>query len=122
MSRVLNSLRRGARLRCPCCGFGPLFRTAFTMNDRCSACEERFEREPGQWLGAIYINLGVTEALAVSGFLLTNALTGLSIEQHLVIWMPVAALLPLLFFRFAKGVWTSIIFLGEGLYLDWPRR
>jgi uncharacterized protein (DUF983 family) len=92
------------------------------MNDRCSACDEQFEREPGQRFGAIYINLGLTETLAVSGFLLTESLTRLTVGQQLAIWMPVAALLPVLFFRFAKGLWTSIVFLGEGLYLDWPNR
>ncbi len=90
------------------------------MYDRCTACDERFEREPGQWFGAIYINLGLTAALAVTGFLLTQSLTPLSISQQLAIWTTVAALSPLLFFRFAKGLWTSLIFLGEGLYLDWP--
>lgn len=92
------------------------------MHDRCSACDEKFEREPGQWFGAIYINLGLTEAVAVSGFMLTHSFTRLTMSQQLAIWMPVAAIAPFLFFRFAKGLWTSIVFLGEGLYLDWPPR
>lgn len=92
------------------------------MNDRCSACDEKFEREPGQWFGAIYINLGLTEALAVTGFLLTESLTRLTMVQQLTIWTSVAAVGPFMFFRFAKGLWTSIVFLGEGLYLDWPTR
>jgi uncharacterized protein (DUF983 family) len=90
------------------------------MYERCSACDEMFEREPGQRFGAIYINLGLSEALAVSGFLFTDSFTQFTLDQQLAIWMPVAALLPFLFFRFAKGLWTSIVFLGEGLYLDWP--
>jgi len=26
------------------------------------------------------------------------------------------------FYRLSKGLWTSIIFLGEGLYIPWPNR
>jgi uncharacterized protein (DUF983 family) len=122
MSRFLATLWRGAQLRCPCCGYGSLFRSRFTMNDRCSACDEKFEREPGQWLGAIYINLGLTISLALAGFLLTDSLTPLSTTEQLIIWLPVAALGPFAFYRIAKGIWTSIVFLGEGLYLDWPTR
>lgn len=119
---ILDILLRGARLRCPCCGYGPLFQSGFRMHDRCTACNERFEREPGQWFGAIYINLGLTEALAVTGFMITESFTSLTMPQQLAIWIPVAAVGPLLFFRFAKGLWTSIIFLGEGLYIAWPTR
>jgi uncharacterized protein (DUF983 family) len=122
MSRVLESLSRGARLRCPCCGFGPLFRSRFHMYERCSACDEPFEREPGQSLGSVYINVGLSEALVVAGFMLTDTLTRLSLTEQLALWMPAAAVTPLLLFRFAKGLWTSIVFLGEGLYLDWPGR
>lgn len=122
MAWMLDSLLRGARLRCPCCGFGRLFRSGFTMYDRCNACGERYEREPGQWFGAIYINLGLTVLVAVGGFLLTQSLTTLTMSEQLTIWMPVAAVGPVIFFRFAKGLWTSIVFLGEGLYLAWPNR
>ena len=119
---ILNILLRGARLRCPCCGYGLLFQSAFTMYDRCTACDEKFEREPGQWFGAIYINLALTVALAVTGFVITQSFTLLTMPQQLTIWVPVSVLGPLVFFRLAKGLWTSIIFLGEGLYIAWPNR
>jgi uncharacterized protein (DUF983 family) len=122
MSRILRCVLRGARLRCPCCGHGSLFQSGFTMHDRCAACDEPFEREPGQWLGAIYVNVGLSEGVAITGFLLTQTLTSLTMPQQLAIWLPVSALAPIAFFRFAKGLWTSIVFLGEGLYLDWPTR
>lgn len=43
-------------------------------------------------------------------------------SQQLTIWVPASVLGPLVFFRFAEGLWTSIIFLGEGLYTAWPIR
>ena len=119
---ILDILGRGIKLRCPCCGHGRLFKTTFRTHDHCSACGERFEREPGQWFGAVYINLGLSGLLAVSGYLVTNAFSTLTTSQQLSIRLMVAALGPMLFFRLAKGLWTSIIFLGEGLYLQWPHR
>ena len=119
---LFDSLSRGLRLRCPCCGCGLLFKTAFRMHDHCSGCDERFEREPGQWFGAVYINLGLTLGLVVTGFVITQNFTSLSISQQLSIWTPTAALGPLVFYRLSKGLWTSIIFIGEGLYIPWPNR
>ena len=119
---LLDILFRGLRLRCPCCGYGPLFKTGFQMHDYCSACNEKFEREPGQWFGAIYINLGLTLALLTICFVVTQTFTSLSTSKQLLIWIPLAALGPLAFYRFSKGLWTSIIFLGEGLYIPWPNR
>ncbi len=89
---------------------------------RCPACDERFEREPGQWFGAVYINLLLTFGLTVVGFTVTQNFTSLSMPQQLWIWTPAAALAPLAFYRLSKGLWTSIIFLGEGLYIPWPHR
>ena len=119
---IFDILGRGMKLLCPCCGHGRLFKTRFRTYDRCSACGERFEREPGQWFGAVYINLGLSGMLAVIGYLITSTFSSLTMSQQLGILIPVAALGPFLFFRLAKGLWTSIIFLGEGLYIQWPNR
>ena len=119
---VVDIFVRGFMLRCPCCGHGRLFKTALHMHARCSACNEKFEREPGQWFGAIYINLGLTLALTVTGFVATQTFTSLSMPQQLTIWTPAAALGPFVFYRLSKGLWTSIIFPGEGLYIPWPNR
>jgi uncharacterized protein (DUF983 family) len=92
------------------------------MHDRCSACDEQFEREPGQWLGAIYINLGLTALVVVTGVLLTETFISLTPLQQLAIWLPITACLPICCHRVAKGLWISLIFMGEGLYIPWPHR
>lgn len=122
LREILVSLLRGFRLRCPCCGYGPLFETVFRMHDQCSFCDERFEREPGQWLGAVYVNLALTLGLVAVGIVLTRTFTSLSTAQQVAIWTPLAGLGPFVFYRASKGLWTSIIFIGEGLYIPWPNR
>ena len=119
---ILDILGRGAKLRCPCCGHGRLFRTRFRTYDRCLSCGERFEREPGQRFGAIYVNLGLSGILAACGYLVIDTWTALPAPRQFGLLLPVAALGPFLFFRLATGLWTSIVFLGEGLYIQWPNR
>ena len=92
------------------------------MHERCSACGERFEREPGQSFGAVHINLGLTLALTVTGYVLLQAFTSITTSQQIAIWTAVAALGPFAFYRLSRGLWISVVFLGEGLYIPWPSR
>lgn len=119
---ILDILGRGARLRCPCCGHGRLFRTRFRTYDRCLACGEPFEREPGQAFGVVYINLGLSGVLPACGCVVMNVFTAWPVSQQIGLLLPLAALGPFVFFRLATGLWTSLVFLGEGLYIQWPNR
>ena len=92
------------------------------INDHCTNCGERFEREPGQWFGSIYVNLGLTLGLASAGYLLLQMLTSLTTSQQLQIWTTVAVTGPFAFYRLSKGLWISMVFLGEGLYIQWPNQ
>ena len=65
--RAVRLLMRGLCLRCPRCGARSLFLTWFTMHECCFVCQLRFEREQGYFLGAMYINYGVTVVLALIG-------------------------------------------------------
>lgn len=111
---------RGCRLKCPCCGHGRLFKSLTTIYHCCAGCGERFEREPGQWLGSVYINLGLTLGFSIAGYLTLQIFTSITPAEQLAIWMPVAAAAPFAFYRLSKGLWVSVVFLGEGLYLRWP--
>jgi uncharacterized protein (DUF983 family) len=59
-------LWRAVRLQCPRCGAGGVFRRWVSMAERCHACELRFEREEGYWLGAVAINTLVTIGVFVA--------------------------------------------------------
>ena len=119
---LVDIFLRGYRLRCPCCGHGKLFKSFVVMHECCAACDERFEREPGQWFGAVYVNLVLTLGLAIIGYVGLQTFTSITLDQQLAIWTPVAATGPFVFYRLSKGLWTSLVFLGEGLYLRWPTR
>jgi uncharacterized protein (DUF983 family) len=48
-----QALRRGL---CPVCRGAPIFAGRWRMNETCPACNTRFERAPGYFVGAMYIS------------------------------------------------------------------
>ena len=101
-------LGNGLRLRCPRCGLGRLFRRPFSMNSYCFHCGLKFEREQGYFVGAIYVNYAATVAIAVPGFFLLDAFTGMTINQQLAVWVPFAIIFPLLFFHHSRSLWLAL--------------
>jgi len=50
--------------RCPRCRTGNIFRYSIfrgfpKMHERCPVCDLKFEREPGYFLGAMYVSYGI---------------------------------------------------------------
>ena len=54
------------RMRCPRCCEGKIYAHGMKMNERCPRCGLLFEREPGYFLGALYVSYPIATA-----FLLT---------------------------------------------------
>jgi uncharacterized protein (DUF983 family) len=104
-------LGRALRLCCPRCGSARLYSGYFRMHERCSGCGLRYEREQGYFVGAIYVNYIVTVAVAAGTVLLLDWLVGLSLAQQLVLGIALAALVPLLFFRYSRSLWLSVDYL-----------
>ncbi|HEU5249479.1 MAG TPA: DUF983 domain-containing protein [Thermoanaerobaculia bacterium] len=104
---------RGLRLKCPVCGQGKLFATYFRMNDQCDRCGVGFAREHGQWVGSLDINTLLTAIVLMAG-------AGFGplwpLATSLAVWCTAAVVLPILTFRFSRGVWTAIVYLTGGVY------
>ena len=129
VGRVLRVLRRAVTLRCPRCGGTPLFPgraltasagngrrpraslTWFTMAPACTRCGLRFERAPGYFVGAIYVNYAATTVIAIVGYLVLWTRTGLSTAAQLAIWVPFCVLFPLWFFRYSRSLWLALEYL-----------
>ena len=108
VARAVRLLVRGLCLRCPRCGARSLCRTWFTMHERCFACQLRFEREQGYFLGAMYINYGVTVVLALIGSFTLEWWTAVSLAQQLLLWIGFCSLFPVVFFRHSRGLWLGL--------------
>ncbi len=111
LGRTGRVLARAVRLQCPRCGRTPLFRGWFTMARECALCGLRFERAQGYWVGAIYVNYGVTVTIAITGYLLLWRWREPSAATQLAIWMPFVAVFPLWFFRYSRSVWLALEYL-----------
>jgi uncharacterized protein (DUF983 family) len=68
---VLNILTE----KCPHCGESKVFKRMKNpfvfpeMKERCDSCNYRFDREPGYFLGAMYLSYGMAVLLAIVTFL-----------------------------------------------------
>ena len=111
MLRTITALfTRGLLLRCPRCGKGKLFQRRLKMYERCSHCGWVFEREEGYWTGAMAVNLVFSEVV-VAAVIIPLAAKQVPLAPLFAIGLPVAALLPIIFYRHAKSFWMSIDFL-----------
>jgi uncharacterized protein (DUF983 family) len=108
LARVLRAERYALGLRCPRCGRAPLFRGWFTMNVVCAVCDLKFERAPGYWVGAIYVNYAFTTLIAVGGFFLLRVWADLDTPGQLALWVPFVIAFPLWFFRYSRSLWLGL--------------
>lgn len=66
MAAVGRRLWAILRLRCPRCLRAPVFKKGLTLNDPCPVCGLVFEREPGYFIGSLYVSYGLAVVLLVS--------------------------------------------------------
>jgi len=105
--RFLILVGRALRLRCPLCGHGKLFHTWLRMHPECPHCGVRFEREPGFFLGSIYINYGLTVLIVAVVYpaLLFNQIVPET--PLLCAALAFTVVFPLLLFPWARSLWLG---------------
>ncbi|HSE98683.1 MAG TPA: DUF983 domain-containing protein [Blastocatellia bacterium] len=106
--RAATILYRGIRLKCPDCGEASIYRSLFNVKHHCSHCGLLFAREQGYFVGAIYINVVVTESLLLFTFL-AYLIAGAVNDQTVYYTLFVLAIaVPLLFFHHSRSLWLAI--------------
>ncbi len=78
------------------------------MNAACPACGMSFQRETGYFVGAIYINYGLTVLFVFGGYFLLDLLWAWPESWQLALWCPVVVLFPLATFRHSKALWLAL--------------
>jgi ABC-2 type transport system ATP-binding protein len=81
------------------------------MSAACQACYLQFEREPGYFVGAIYINYAVTVSLMLAGYFWLDYAANVPLRYHLLIWSGFGLGFPLLFYRYSKSLWLCLDYL-----------
>ncbi len=85
------------------------------MYPQCPWCEFKYEREPGYFLGSIYVNYGLTAMLVTIGYVTLLFSEALSPQAAFWCVAAFAILFPIWFFRYARSLW-----LGFDHYWDPP--
>lgn len=106
-----RSVMRALRLRCPLCGRAAIYAGWVRVHEHCPECGLRFQREPGYFVGAAYLN-----AIATLSVLLIVSLAVLvprpDVGDAFYAWMIViASAVPLLLFRHSRAAWLSLDYL-----------
>ena len=105
-----STLRCILQQRCPRCRAGGIFRYSIfrgfpKMRERCAICDLKFEREPGYFLGAMYLSYGLGVLIMAPIALLLWFLTGWWITKVIlwavVLFLPFAPTITL----FARVLW-----------------
>ncbi|HUG92391.1 MAG TPA: DUF983 domain-containing protein [Planctomycetaceae bacterium] len=99
---------RAARLRCPRCGQGKLFRGWFRMHGACPHCQLRYERAPGYFLGSAYINYAATALLVTAAYVSLHYGAELTNRQLTAPLVALCVAFPLFFFRYARSWWLAM--------------
>jgi hypothetical protein len=87
------------------------------MHTTCPHCGLKLEPEPGFYLGSIYANYAATVLITTAAFIVANF--GLGYRKDIVLWgcFVFSVLFPLWFFRYARSIWLSLMYLVSSS--DW---
>ena len=95
--------------KCPRCEKGKIFRGIFAMNETCSNCHFKFERQEGYFTMAIVI-ANFLYALIVAPTLLVMTTLDEPVWKIVLILGGVSLLTVPLIFRYARAIWLHFDF------------
>lgn len=83
------------------------------MPPECPGCRLSFDREPGFYLGSIYVNYGLTCLVILVAYFVLTLVYRAPHGTKLAICVSIAVILPVLLFRHARSLW-----LGMDVFID----
>lgn len=110
MSAIIDIFKN----RCPHCGKGEVFadKSFFfslgfpKMHTHCSHCHTKFEKEPGYFFGAMFVNYGLTVGEGLLTYIIASQFFEESFDQRILLIIAIV-ILSLTFFniRFSRMIW-----------------
>lgn len=109
VSPLMTQLSSIARQRCPKCHEGRPFRSLLTMHRACPVCGHVFEREPGYFVGAMYVSY----ALAIPVYLVVSEVLELLLRgwsDWVILGLAACLLVPFapILFRYSRVIWMHL--------------
>jgi uncharacterized protein (DUF983 family) len=117
MARIATRtlIGRALRKRCVICGRGAMLRSHFRMNRTCPACGVIFWKDPGESLGAMYLDYAAAVAVFIPSWIALAWLTDLTELAQLVILGMVSAAAAVLFYPYSRCLWTVLVYISGGI-------
>lgn len=106
--RFRRLLTRALTRSCPQCGSKGIFKNYLELRERCPACQYRFDREEGYFLGGYALNVvavGLIPLILLVLFLIYTDYSWVTLE---LIFIPMTLLLPIIFFPYTRTFWMVI--------------
>jgi uncharacterized protein (DUF983 family) len=96
-------------MRCPRCQRGPIYESAFVLHRSCPVCGLVYEREPGYFVGALYVGytfgILILGALTLIGsFILPEVDLGWIVLGAVVVFVPFVPAAT----RYARVLWMYV--------------
>jgi len=108
-------IRRALARRCPVCGSGAIFETHFRMNRTCPSCGVVFWKDPGESLGAMYVDYAVATVAFLIAWLVLDFTTHLSDPVQVAIVGAIAVASILIFYPLSRSIWTVLVYVSGGI-------
>ncbi|MBL4703575.1 MAG: DUF983 domain-containing protein [Flavobacteriales bacterium] len=113
MKRKLKAIADILKEKCPQCGEGDAFIKKRgllkfpEMHEDCPKCDYHFEREPGYFIGAMYISYGLAIFVGLATFVIChNLFPSLSIE-----WKIFLVVFSIIIFSKKNFKWSRLIYI-----------
>ena len=85
-----------------------MFSGMFSTHERCAHCQLKFEREPGYFLGSIYVNYGMTALFITFWFVVLQFGLGWTPQQLLWPLTTFCLVFPAVMFRYTRAIWLAM--------------
>ena len=95
-------------LRCPLCGTGKIFRSWIHMAPACTVCGFIYEREQGYFIGAMYINYGITVLAIMAGWIILELVVRVSSDLLVGLLGIIAIGVPMVVYPYSKALWMAV--------------
>lgn len=108
-------IRRALTQKCPVCGQGAVFASHFRMNRTCPKCNVVFWADPGESLGAMYLDYAVATAVFIVLWAVLSWTTSLSDLAQWIIISVVTVASVLACYPITRSAWTVLVYISGGI-------
>jgi len=106
---------RALRRRCPSCGRGAVFSSHFHMNLTCPNCHVVFWKDPGESLGAMYLDYAFAAAAFLAVWFVISMTMNISQLALFITLGAVAVLTVLVLYPWSRCLWTVLVYISGGI-------